>query len=411
MLNKSIIFALLSSSILFAGCSNLNEMGNTDGSSSAQSQISQPNSSQGASSSAAIDASASSAATSKSSSKISSSSQSKDPKSDGELAVADYFPLTHNYEAVFEGSGNEFAGFNRKYDYIDGNYVQMRSDNGGTSMANVYRVDETGVYKIFSQGEFYVRENYISRVKDREAEEIILQAPLEVGTTWQDGSGAHEITAIDANVTVPYGEFEAIEVTETQSDFVTKEYFVEGLGLVKTEAVFSDSNSGESFSVKSELSSLETDGWQEEIGIYQANDDATALNKVFVALDIQTNDIMRHKFTELFSGGQGLQVMFPEGTQIQALYTNWHIDPTSRLLQVDFNEGINNIQGSAAILLFYPAIMMTLADYYNTDQIVPTVNNEPLTINQVGQLAPGEPYPLDYSLVESEDGLEEEIQK
>lgn len=375
------LLLLFGTSILLAGC--WNQGNNVNGSES-----SAPTSQSGSSSKISE---------SKDGSSSKSTSSSKESSEvDEELAIADYFPLTNNYEAVFKGTGNEFAGFTRKYDFIDGDYVQMRSDNGGTSMVNIYRVDETGVYEIFSRGEFYVRENYISRVKSRSPEQTILKAPLKVGTTWEDSSGSHVITSLNKMVTVPFGKFEALEVTETSDNFVTKQYFAKDIGLIKTEYT---STEGESFQIISELSTLETDGWQEQVVMYQLTDDANGLKKVNVNLDIVTNDAMRRKFTELMSGGQGLQKMVPAGTQIQALYTNWHFDPTSNVVNADFSEEIEHVQGSAAIILVYPAVMMTLAEYYSSDTIIPTVNNQPLTINQVGQLEPGEPFTLDYSLV------------
>ena len=40
------------------------------------------------------------------------------------LTVANYFPMIEGYQAVFEGDGNEYAGFSRTYDYIEDDTIR-----------------------------------------------------------------------------------------------------------------------------------------------------------------------------------------------------------------------------------------------------------------------------------------------
>ncbi|MCZ0716829.1 GerMN domain-containing protein [Aerococcus kribbianus] len=307
--------------------------------------------------------------------------ESQDKPSQEESKVSDYYPLTANYQAHFQGEGNEFSSFDRVYDFIEDNYVQSRTDNSGTSVMEIVRVGEDRVDLITTQPEFYIRENYIPRFKDQAAEKTLLKAPLEVGTNWDNSDEHREITALDQDIKLANGDsVPSIEVTVTGEGMVSKEYYAKDYGLVYEETVMD----GEDAPIaSSRLETMTTDGWEETITVTQVNDQGDDYYEENVDVPIETNTRMRDEFQKLLSGANDLQALLPEGTKINALHTN-NLDHST--VYVDFSPEIETIKGSTASQTSYHAIFKTLADYYHADQIVATVNNEPIEIDQVGPL-------------------------
>ncbi|AMB98612.1 hypothetical protein AWM75_00760 [Aerococcus urinaehominis] len=310
------------------------------------------------------------------------SQESKTKQKEVQASVRDYYPLTKNYEAYFTGDGGEFSSFSRVYDFISGNFVQMRSNNTGTSTMEIVRVTDQSVDLITQQPEFYVRENYIDRRKKDPVIKSYLKAPLKVGHKWQDGEEVREITQLDAPVSLPNGqEAQAIEVTCTTPNGVSRAYFAPGYGLVKELTVL-----GEDYpDATASLTSLETDGWEEKLTISQVDDaNPDALVKpVEIKIPVQTNTVMRQEFEKILSGQTGLQELLPAGTKINALYSNG-MDTSG--VHADFSPEIENIRGETAVQSNYRAIFKTLADYYQASSAYFTVNNKPLEVDQVGPL-------------------------
>jgi hypothetical protein len=82
---------------------------------------------------------------------------------EAEKRVEDYFPIMENVRYVYEGKGNEYAGYQVYVDYASENRVQKRVDNGGTVAAHVYEVKDGKVTLLQAKGEVYHRENMLNR--------------------------------------------------------------------------------------------------------------------------------------------------------------------------------------------------------------------------------------------------------
>ena len=63
------------------------------------------------------------------------------------LKIKDYFPMKKNTRYVYEGTGNEYASYDVYNDYINGDKVQQRVNNGGTVMANVIEIKDGQAHK------------------------------------------------------------------------------------------------------------------------------------------------------------------------------------------------------------------------------------------------------------------------
>ena len=54
--------------------------------------------------------------------------------------IKDYFSFKENTKYVYEGMGNEFASYYVLVDYLVGNRVQLRYNNGGTEMLRCWKI-------------------------------------------------------------------------------------------------------------------------------------------------------------------------------------------------------------------------------------------------------------------------------
>ena len=149
--------------------------------------------------------------------------------------VEQYFPLTPDVFARYSGTGNEYVPMTVYVDYSRPGQVQLAYDNGGTEIHVLYGVGNGKVQILQELPELYVRED-LAQLPPLSNGEILLMEPLEVGTTWNVEHGIRSITAVDVPVDTEAGAFNAIEVTTTSSDVVTKHYYARGFGLVQMTA-------------------------------------------------------------------------------------------------------------------------------------------------------------------------------
>ena len=172
---------------------------------------------------------------------------SKEPDT---LSIEDYYPIKDNTRYLYEGSGNEYASYDTYIDYTSDSKFQQRVDNGGTVMANVFEIKDGKLTRKYSRGEAYYRENLLNKT-DKD-EEVILQEPLEKGTTWTlKDSSTRTITNIDVEISTPSGDYKALEVTTKGENGQTVDYYAKNVGLVKTVFVY------EEMEVTSTLSKIE----------------------------------------------------------------------------------------------------------------------------------------------------------
>lgn len=148
---------------------------------------------------------------------------------------SDFFPLTKGSTWQYKGEGNEYASFTREVIFTKDNLAQVREDNGGTVSASVFKSTDNEIVRTFFQGEEAYGEINLLEQKSND-ELIVLKAPLEVGTKWENSTGMREIVDVNASVETPAGRFEkCIVVKITSPDSTLYEYFHEGVGMVKRE--------------------------------------------------------------------------------------------------------------------------------------------------------------------------------
>lgn len=152
----------------------------------------------------------------------------------GPFTLVDYFPLTADVFCDYGGTGNEYVPMQVWVEYAGADFVQLSEDNGGTQVHKLYRVRDGQVQLVNSVAELYVREDLRWR-PEAEAPEVLLQEPLEVGTTWLVRGKNRWISAVDVRTTTPAGTFYTLEVTTEGDGVMTRQYYAPGIGLVRLE--------------------------------------------------------------------------------------------------------------------------------------------------------------------------------
>lgn len=151
-----------------------------------------------------------------------------------DLRVEDYFQ-NKNMIKHFSG-GFENGGFKQITDKIEKDKIQVVQQDTGTSVILIYQISaNNNISLIYRKEELggKSKENYIGIVNPN-ADDIILKAPIEVGTSWTDNLDIkYEITGINVAVNTPAGTFSAVEVTSLKDAFKSKMYYAKDLGLVK----------------------------------------------------------------------------------------------------------------------------------------------------------------------------------
>lgn len=305
--------------------------------------------------------------------------------------LSDYFPLTADVHKEFKGEGNEYAHFESYVDYINEDVIQIRELNGGSVSVHTYRLEEGAVVSVYSQGEVYYRYDFTGRPGD---EEIIIKDPLEVGTTWtlSDGS-ARSITAVDKSITVPAGEYSALEVTTTSKTSTTRDYYAKGIGLVKTEfAVPGDANT-----ISGSLELYETEKpFTQTVTFYFPNFSQEKLVYVERDIELKTNDDILAKLeAELkdHPGGSEIANVLTEGAKVLGVV----FDEANGIVTVDFSSKLVTEMnaGTAFEAMLIQSITNTFGDYYQKEKVVITLDGKLYESGHV-MLKAGEYFTVDH---------------
>lgn len=175
----------------------------------------------------------------------------KEPEKEEVLTIKDVYPLNEGDYWKFAGEGNEYAGFEQKVLYREGNKVQLKVTNQGSSVGMVYEYKDGKLCVVYSREDFNDDENLLDN--DNELEQVILAEPIKKGNSWESENKIFKITSLNEKVKTPAGEFEnCIKIVITAEDEpVNNIYYKPGLGLIKQEYI------GEDYSVVSSLEEYE----------------------------------------------------------------------------------------------------------------------------------------------------------
>ena len=308
------------------------------------------------------------------------------------LTVANYFPMIEGYQAVFEGDGNEFAGFTRTYDFINDEFLTMRTATAGTTTLELMAITADKAEVIVTKPETYSHEeltrDMITQID--EPTRVLIEGPIEVGHTWDSDGRQREITGIDVPVETKTGTYETLEVSEYSENSIRREYYAPDVGLVYAEDESTDPEAD--YFVTQILSQLSFEGWGEEVTFYYPNGEGE-FEQANETVAMTTNNDMALKFTQIFQGGNSAdQQMMTNSVDINSISVDGQDPRTGKNVYVDFSENISELaddpQGKAKL----DAMMATVVQYYNADYIQPTIEGDYMVIEGVVELTPA--YPL-----------------
>lgn len=241
----------------------------------------------------------------------------KVPDSQPQLSVETFFPIKENVKYDYEGEGNEYAFYNVYIDYTSDTRVQQRINNGGTETVKVIEVKDGKVTEIFSKGEVYYRENYL---QNDTQEVILLQEPIRKGTTWTLADASKRtITRVNVDVSVPAGNYKAVEVTTEGPYSTIVDYYAPDVGLIKSVWV---SNEGGD-EVSSSLRAIEENVvLVQNVDFFYPNIEDQYIYKT-KQVSFKTNDITRNILAAAYKepvGGEAGQSIFFRNKHQQSLF-------------------------------------------------------------------------------------------
>lgn len=147
--------------------------------------------------------------------------------------IKDYFPLKENVKMKYQGIGNEYAEHETYVDYIDGDRIQIRDVNPGTTLAKIYEIKDGELRLVLTREEYYYKQNLL--YNKTVSYDVLLKEPIEKGTSWTSKDGLKRyISNVDVKVSTPSGEYTAVEVTTEGSNYKILDYYVKDIGLVKS---------------------------------------------------------------------------------------------------------------------------------------------------------------------------------
>ncbi|MDD2233744.1 MAG: GerMN domain-containing protein [Desulfitobacteriaceae bacterium] len=284
--------------------------------------------------------------------------------------INDYYPFKENVRYIYEGMNNEYASYNTTVDYIEGNRIQTRTNNGGTEMVKVLENKDGQLQLILERGECYYRENLTQN--SGEKSEIILKEPLTKGTEWTlSDNRKRSITNMDVEITTPSGTYKTLEVTTEGKDDKNVDYYAPNIGLVKT--IFT-SNETE---ITSTLKKLEENVvLTQTVKFYYPNVDGNTLNFVERQLSFKTNDItkivMEDAYKELPKGKIG--EVLSTTAKINSLYLN-----KDNMVYIDFTKELVSEMnaGSGFEGMILQCIANTFGLYYGAEKVYLTIEGNP----------------------------------
>jgi hypothetical protein len=174
------------------------------------------------------------------------------------LSISDFAVYPEDAVYVYEGDEAALGDWHVFHDYIGGGRVQKRFvmsyastievlDFSGGELKQVYGLAELNAEGRVAHADF--------RAQTENADIVLLKEPIELGRRWVQsemaGNGAEsEITALDKEITVPYGTFSAVEVTTVHESgkYEQRDYYAKGVGLIKVDSIIDGAASSSALS-------------------------------------------------------------------------------------------------------------------------------------------------------------------
>jgi hypothetical protein len=307
-------------------------------------------------------------------------------------SISDYYPFTANLKTVYEGKGNEFASKTEYVDYIKGDKIQIRSDNGGTVSARVLQNKDGELTVLNSESEIYYKQDMTSVAPKKS--EVLLKEPLVKGTSWtlEDGT-KRSITGVNVDITTPLGSYKALEVTTQGSDNQDIDYYVINMGLVKS--VYKSGGSEISSSLKEYIKNTPL---VQNVKLYNFKVTSTDIQVVYkgIPVNLKTNEEIKDVFQNYFRQPlvSGTMALMSKNTVINSLSLNTaenkvYVD-FSKQFVTEMNAGTTKETGVLR------TVTDTLGNYYGVENVVITLDGQPYVSGHI-LMNKGEAFKTDFT--------------
>ncbi|WP_171011431.1 GerMN domain-containing protein [Haloimpatiens lingqiaonensis] len=301
-----------------------------------------------------------------------------------EYSLSDYLPFKPNVRMTYKGTGIEYAGKEVFIDFISENKMQVRENNGGTEVAKIIEVKDGEIRVIMAKEEFYFKDNLIQLLRDGKIDagnlknDVILKEPIKLGTKWNDYQGKErKITSLNASIEIPYGKFNALEVTTTGEGYVIKDYFVPTIGHVKKIYEAKDMR------VITELIDVQQDvPFAQNIKLYYPKyyPDSNSEGLVYKNqnIELKTNGEIKDIFEKYFKEAQkdkDIMKIMSDNTKINYVYLN----DEEKKVCIDFSkEFVTEMNaGTTKESLVLQSVTNTLGNYYGVEKVYISIDGNP----------------------------------
>lgn len=289
---------------------------------------------------------------------------------------ADYFPIeadTHYHFGGYDGTMDLYPQF------IEENVIQMTQYQENIHTTIIYEVTDELIAETFVRTDTPFRDNFIETGVDGNQDNytILLEAPIEVGHTWESPSGEiSEIVEIDTPIETGLGEYEAVQVRGGTVDGPVNSFFVENVGLVQMDL------ENQQYVLEAVNENVPEPNHTIPVYTYQVQTeeneiDRQAMIRNEIEAELYTNDPIRFAMMDILSQDleelPGVRPTMDEG-EINFMYmTNEGIP------HIDFTDPITRdyVGGSSSEHLHNYLLIDMTADYYGTEDVIFTVEGEP----------------------------------
>jgi hypothetical protein len=289
-------------------------------------------------------------------------------------SVSDYFPFEANVFTEYAGSGNEYAPYISYVDYIRDNKMQTREFNGGTGVVSVYTIRDGELVRTLRRGGIEYKHEFSSAAS--EINDVLLKEPIKEGTSWTTEEGlTRKITAVNKSIQVPAGIFSAVEVTTYREDSTDMQYYVKGMGLIKSEYISKD----KTMHVISELESIGKDvPFKEMMRVYFPQFNSDRIVYIDREFEIKTNESMKYKFQKelkVIPDGSDLAKVLTKNTQVLSISVDEDKDTVTVDLSSDFIKEMN--AGSSLEAMLLKCVAYTFGGYYQKGNVIILIDGKP----------------------------------
>ena len=277
-------------------------------------------------------------------------------------SVSDYFPVQKNISMSYESPTLPALNQRMFITYTDGDRFQRVIMFNEIAQTEVFEINDGAIKLINSEQQSLVPENMTKL--DPVLDILVLAEPLTLGAKWDNGNGGtSEITGINVAVKVPYGEYEAMEVTTIDTmGRANKMYYAKGVGLIKS--VYFDAATDREYAA--ELADIsENVGINMGIGLYSVNEEGIDFDVSVVYFPFTTDGDLVALLSD------AIQIKDGQDGILNGSVKSISVDRQTDTMNVDLSKGFTGKTEKEALI---NCLAFTIGKFYDIHSVTFTEN-------------------------------------